>query len=141
MAAELGLKQNCLFLGQSQDVPELLACCDIAVLPSKAEGFPNALLEYMSAGVAIVSTDVGGNGEALGDTGLLVPSENDQALAKAIVQLIENPEQRKALGQSAQKRVQELFDTEQARTRVSDYVNNLAKYFVAGKKRLARRNF
>jgi L-malate glycosyltransferase len=50
MASELGLKQNFLFLGQRQDVPELLACCDIAVLPSRAEGFPNALLEYMAAG-------------------------------------------------------------------------------------------
>ncbi len=51
-AADLGLKDNFLFLGRRADVPEILACCDIAVLPSRAEGLPNAVLEYMAAGLA-----------------------------------------------------------------------------------------
>ena len=114
MAAELGLKQNCLFLGQSQDVPELLACCDIAVLPSKAEGFPNALLEYMAAGLPIVATDVGGNREIVqhGVNGLLASAENPDTLAKSILYLLENPAVASELAYAGRERVRKDFSFE-----------------------------
>jgi glycosyltransferase involved in cell wall biosynthesis len=85
-AASAGLQQNFLFLGRRGDVPEILACCDCAVLPSLAEGLPNAVLEYLAAGLPVVATALGGNLEVIRDgvTGLLVPPEDSAALAKAL---------------------------------------------------------
>jgi glycosyltransferase involved in cell wall biosynthesis len=74
----LSLAQRFLFVGQRNDIPEFLACCDVAVLPSKADRLPNAVLEYMAAGLPVVSSNVGGNSESIRDgvTGLLVPSQD-----------------------------------------------------------------
>jgi glycosyltransferase involved in cell wall biosynthesis len=75
---DLGLQQHFLFLGRRSDVPAILACCDVAVLPSLAEGLPNAVLEYLAAGLPVVATALGGNLEIIqdGKTGLLVPSQD-----------------------------------------------------------------
>lgn len=73
----LSLAQRFLFVGQCNDIPEFLACCDVAVLPSNADGLPNAVLKYMAAGLPVVSSNVGGNSESIRDgTGLLVPSQD-----------------------------------------------------------------
>jgi L-malate glycosyltransferase len=87
---DLGLAENFLFLGRRSDVPAILACCDIAVLPSLAEGLPNAVLEYLAAGLPVVATALGGNLEIIQDgaTGLLVPPQDSQALAAALIRLL-----------------------------------------------------
>ena len=87
---ELGLERNFLFLGRRADIPEILACCDIAVLPSRAEGLPNAVLEYMAAGLPVIVSRVGGNAELVEDgvTGLLVPPEDSAALSAALLKLL-----------------------------------------------------
>jgi L-malate glycosyltransferase len=89
----LGLEQNFLFLGRRTDVPEILACCDIAVLPSRAEGLPNAVLEYMAAGLPTIVSRVGGNAELVEDgvTGLLVPPADSPALSAALLKLLRDP--------------------------------------------------
>ena len=89
----MGLQENFLFLGRRADIPEILACCDIAVLPSRVEGLPNAVLEYMAAGLPTVVTRVGGNAELVEDgvTGLLVPPEDSPALSAALLKLLHNP--------------------------------------------------
>jgi glycosyltransferase involved in cell wall biosynthesis len=104
-----------LFLGARADVPEILACCDIAVLPSMAEGLSNALLEYMAAGLPVVATRVGGNVEVVTDneTGLLVPPEDDKALASAILRLLRDPGLARRLGESGKDQVRENFSYEQ----------------------------
>jgi L-malate glycosyltransferase len=91
--AGLGLAQNFLFLGRRADIPEILACCDIGVLPSKAEGLPNAVLEYMAAGLPTIVSQVGGNTELVEDgvTGLLVPPEDSPALSAALLKLLHDP--------------------------------------------------
>jgi L-malate glycosyltransferase len=91
--AQLGLQSNFLFLGRRDDVPRVLACCDIAVLPSKAEGLPNAVLEYLAAGLPTVASRVGGNAEIIqdGKTGLLVPPDHPSALAEALLRLLRDP--------------------------------------------------
>jgi L-malate glycosyltransferase len=78
---EVGLQRNFVFLGRRDDIPDILASCDIAVLPSKVEGLPNAVLEYMAAGLPTVASRVGGNPELVEDgvTGLLVPAQNSEA--------------------------------------------------------------
>jgi L-malate glycosyltransferase len=111
MAAELGLKQNFLFLGQRHDVADLLACCDIAVLASQAEGFPNALLEYMAAGLSAIATDVGGSSEVVehGVSGLLTAPDDPSALAKSILSLLQNPAAALELARAGRERVRRDF--------------------------------
>ncbi len=111
MAAELGLSKNVLFLGQRHDVADLLGCCDIAVLPSQAEGFPNALLEYMAARLPAIATDVGGNREVIehGVTGLLCAPNDPHELAKSILYLLENPKTASDMANAGRERVRRDF--------------------------------
>jgi glycosyltransferase involved in cell wall biosynthesis len=120
MAAALGLKQNFLFLGQRHDVPELLACCDIAVLPSQAEGFPNALLEYMAIGLPTIATNVGGNREVIEHSvnGLLTAANDPDALAKSILFLLEDPMAASELARAGHERVRRDFSFERLITDV-----------------------
>jgi glycosyltransferase involved in cell wall biosynthesis len=100
-----GLRGICTVAGPAVDVLPYLAAMDIAVLCSRAEGFSNSLLEYMAAGLAIVATDVGGNREALGGSGLLIAPDDPAALARAIVSLRES-RHREVLGKAAKHAVQ-----------------------------------
>jgi glycosyltransferase involved in cell wall biosynthesis len=108
---DAGLSQNILFAGRRTDVPELLACCDLSVLASEAEGFPNALLESMSAGLPVVGTAVGGSKEIIenGVNGLLVPPGDPEALAAAILVLIRDPRLAMNLGVAGQKDMRKRF--------------------------------
>src|SRR5205823_12441902 len=83
LLAELGLSDRFHLPGTVYDVPAFLARLDVAVLPSHSEGMSNALLEYMSAGKAIVATAVGSNVRLIEDGrhGLLVPAGDPGALA------------------------------------------------------------
>lgn len=107
----LGLGQNVLFLGRRNDIPEILACCDIGVLPSKAEGLPNAVLEYLAAGLPTVASAVGGNAEIIrdGENGLLFPAENAGALAEKLLRILRDPEFARRLGQAGQEHVRQNF--------------------------------
>ena len=111
LASELALDRQIAWLGSRADVPNLLSCADIGVLPSHEEGFSNAILEGMAASLPMVVTDVGGNAEAVidGETGLVVPSKNPKALAAALEKLVLDTELRQSMGRAGRKRVQERF--------------------------------
>jgi len=83
---ELRLETGVRLLGGKENVPALLALTTVFALPSESEGFSNALIEAMAAGLPCVATNVGGNGEAITDgvDGILVPASNPDALAQAI---------------------------------------------------------
>jgi glycosyltransferase involved in cell wall biosynthesis len=91
-----------------------LAALDLLVLPSRWESLPLAILEAMQAGVPVLSTDVGGVGEAITDgvTGCLVPPGDEAALARAMAQLAADPVRRAALAAAARERVQRDFATQ-----------------------------
>src|SRR5207244_1177575 len=112
--ADLGLQENFIFFGQRSDIPEILACCDMAVLPSKAEGLPNAVLEYLSAELATVASNVGGNGEIVkdGETGLLVPPQDAEALAAALLRLLRHPDLASRLARNGHEYVRQNFSFE-----------------------------
>jgi glycosyltransferase involved in cell wall biosynthesis len=118
--SEFGLQPNFLFLGSRQNISEILACCDMAVLPSRAEGFSNALLEYMAMGVPTVATDVGGNAEVIesGVNGLLVKPNDPAALANAISSVLENPHFASQLAAAGRDRVRRHFDFSQLTSNV-----------------------
>lgn len=108
---ESGLERHFLWLGSRRDVAELLACCDMFVLPSESEGLPNALLEAMAAGLPVIATSVGGVPEVIEDeeNGLLIPPCDPKALSVAICRLLQDDELRGRLARSGQKSVIERF--------------------------------
>jgi glycosyltransferase involved in cell wall biosynthesis len=108
---EAGLERQILFLGRREDIPELLACCDLSVLPSEAEGLPNSVLEAMAAGLPVVATCVGGVPEVIRDgmDGLLVPPRDPGALAEAILRALYDPDLAKKLAAVGQQRVRTRF--------------------------------
>lgn len=105
-----GLGDNFLFLGARQDIPELLLSSDIGVLCSHEEGFSNAVLEGMAAGLPMVVTDVGGNAEAVEDgvTGYVIPPKNPVELARALQRLSLDPD-RRLIGERGRNRVEAHF--------------------------------
>jgi glycosyltransferase involved in cell wall biosynthesis len=111
---KLGLERSFMFLGRRADIPDLLASCDLAVLPSKAEGLPNAMLEYMAAGLPVVASRVGGNAELVeeGVTGLLVPAQDSEALSVALLRLLRDPELARRLAAAGQQRATHDFSFE-----------------------------
>jgi glycosyltransferase involved in cell wall biosynthesis len=110
-AVEAGIANSISFLGLRQDVSDLLQACDIGLLCSHQEGFSNAILEGMAAGLPMIVTDVGGNAEAVlnGRTGIVVPAHDPERLAKAIVRLANDASMRAELGTAAQRRLEEHF--------------------------------
>ena len=113
-AEEQGIGDNTFFLGRCEYVPDLLTVSDVCVLSSKAEGFSNAILEYMAAGRPVVATDVGGAREALveGETGHLVASGDDATMADRVINLLREPERMRAMGAKARRTVEENFSCE-----------------------------
>ncbi len=110
--ARLGVERHVRFLGTRTDVERLLPTADLVVVPSRSEGFSNALLEAMAAGAAIIATNVGGNPEAIrhGENGWLVPARDPAALATAVRALLADPALRARLGTAARRTVEERFD-------------------------------
>ena len=114
MTSSLELQQKILFLGRCENVPEILACSDIGILPSKAEGLPNAVLEYLAARLPTITSNVGGNAEIIQDgvNGLLFPSEDAAALSKALLRLLHDPELALRLGIAGREHVRKNFGFE-----------------------------
>lgn len=114
LARSLGIFNAVLFTGVNLDVSTILPAMDAFILSSKTESFSNAILEAMAAGLPVIATDVGGNPESVlhGETGLLVPKENPEAMAKAMVELFNNPSKAASMGISGKKRVQIFFSWE-----------------------------
>jgi glycosyltransferase involved in cell wall biosynthesis len=110
-AAHLNLNANIIFLGSRDDVPAILAASDIGVLCSHEEGFSNAVLEGMAAGLPMAVTDVGGNAEAVvdGETGFVVPPRDSNALAEVITRLASDASLRERLGTAGRRRVAQRF--------------------------------
>jgi glycosyltransferase involved in cell wall biosynthesis len=110
-ADELGLSRHIRWLGQVSDVPALLRACDIAILASHQEGSPNSLLEYMAAGLAAISTRVGGVTDIATDgvDALLVPPHDPVALGQAILMLMQDEPLRNRLASAGANRVRNMF--------------------------------
>lgn len=128
LARRLGITDRCLFLGERDDIPALLAATDIFVLPSRFEGLPVSVLEAMAAERPVVATAVGGTDEAVvdGETGLLVPPGDPVALAAAIRRLRDEPEFARRLATAGRTRVEEKFSVEATASAVMDVYDRVA---------------
>jgi glycosyltransferase involved in cell wall biosynthesis len=110
-----------VFLGYRQDIPDLLASCDLFVLPSLFEGLPLSILEAMAAGKPVIASAIGGTDEAVlhGETGLLVPPADPTALAAAIHTVLSNPLLARRLAAAGKARVYRTFSAEAMVQRVT----------------------
>lgn len=102
------------FVGGVTDLRQHLSAADIFVLPSRSEGFSNAIVEAMAMSLPVVATNVGGNAEAVEDgvSGFVVPSDDHAALSAAIIKLLADPYRAKAMGQAGKALVLSKFTTE-----------------------------
>lgn len=126
-AAELGVAERVRFLGRREDVPQLLAACDVFALPSLYEGSSLAVLEAMAAGTAIVSSAIGGTEELIEDgrSGLLVPPGDAPALAAALRRVLGDPRLRGEMAARARERVDSGLTREQNAERVAGVYREL----------------
>ncbi len=106
-----GLEEKFIFLGERKDAFELLSLFDVFVLPSLWEGLPFVLIEAASLQKPIVATAVDGTTEVVenGKTGLLIPAENPQALADAVIDLLQDRKKASRLADNAKSIIPSRF--------------------------------
>lgn len=109
--SDLGLEDRVFLTGELLDPAPAYASMDVSVLCSDREGFSNAILEAMSAGLPVVATDVGGNAEAVvdGETGFIVPPNEVDPLTDRMLLLAKNPDLRTRMGKSGRERAVQRF--------------------------------
>jgi len=115
----LGLEENVRLLGIVRDIGQVLATADVFVLSTQGwEGLPLAPLEAMAMYLPVVISNVGGNREAVQDgvTGLLVPPRQPQALADALLRLLQDHPTAQRMGQQGRDRVVREFSAERMAT-------------------------
>jgi glycosyltransferase involved in cell wall biosynthesis len=123
----LGINNHVEFLGKRSDTPQLLAAADIGILCSHEEGFSNAILEGMAAGLPMVVTNVGGNAEAVEDmqTGLVVKAQDPESLGSALLSMALAPELRTRFGQAGKERIAQHFTLQQCTQNYADFYESL----------------
>lgn len=111
---DLGIAERVSFPGLIANPEHLFRGARIFVLPSRSEGFSNAILEAMAAALPVVATAVGGNAEAVmhGETGLIVPPNDPAALAQALLELLDHPKVMRSMGQAGRSRVEAVFTSQ-----------------------------
>jgi glycosyltransferase involved in cell wall biosynthesis len=126
-ARQIGVAGRVKFLGHRQDVPQLLANCDLFVLPSLYEGLPLSVLEAMAAGKPVIATAIGGTDEAVVDgvTGLLVRPGDSIGLAAAIRTLLQDGDLAARLADAGKRRVAEDFSSVAMVDRVTEVYDEL----------------
>lgn len=127
LVEDLNLTRHVRFEGGVTNIRKHLAGADIFVLPSRSEGFSNAIVEAMAASLPVVATDVGGNSEAVKDgiNGLLIPAEDPEALSAALLKLLSHPPLAKAMGAAGRRLAVDGFTTEAMMNRIAGAYRDL----------------
>ncbi len=110
-AARLGLAERLRFTGVRGDVPSLLGAVDVLALTSRWEGLPNVVIEAMATGAVVVATDVGGARELVvpSETGVVVPVGEPDAVAAAMLGILDDAPRARRMAIAARARVEERF--------------------------------
>jgi glycosyltransferase involved in cell wall biosynthesis len=122
----LGIRERVEF-GFQEDVPALLDTLDVVALPSWTEGLPLVLLEAMARGRPVVATRVGGTPEVVtdGETGLLVPPRDPEALAAALRRVLDDPDLARRLGDAGRAQVAERFSAAEQERRMLEIYDSV----------------
>lgn len=113
-ARSIGVEERVTFLGHREDVPDLMASCDVFVMPSLYEGFGVSALEAMASAKPVVASSIRGLDEVVvhGETGLLVPPRDPAALAQAIRTVLSNKALAQRLGTAGRAQAHREFSVE-----------------------------
>lgn len=127
LIGKLELGDRFHLVGPIRDRAAFLADVDVFVLPSRSEGFSNAILEAMAAGLPVVATDVGGNAEAVEDgvNGILVPTEDASALASGITSILADPPRARAMGSAGRTAIAKKFSTDAMMAQIAESYRKL----------------
>lgn len=107
------LSSSCHLLGERQDIADLMSAFDVCVLPSRGEAFPNVIGEAMSCELPCIVTDVGDSALIVDGCGIVVPADDSQALAAAILEMLEITQQeRQRMGRAARQRIKDFYSME-----------------------------
>jgi glycosyltransferase involved in cell wall biosynthesis len=125
--AALGIQRNVRFAGEAENIFPFLKMSDIFFLPSRSEGFSNALIEAMACGLPCVATSVGGNPEAVEDgrTGYLVESEDADASTEKILMLLRNPIEAARMGAVGREIVERKFTADIMIRRLTEFYDRM----------------
>lgn len=128
LAAELGIRDAVVFAGRRPNEPSLHHLFDVSVLCSASEGLPNTVLEAMAAGRPVVATRVGAVPDAVlhGQTGLLVPPGDADALAGALAELLADPDRARRMGAAALTRARNEYSEQRALAALERLYDRLA---------------
>jgi glycosyltransferase involved in cell wall biosynthesis len=123
---KLGISNSVFFFGKFAEVIPFYNRMDIFVLPSLYEGFGIVLLEAMASGVPVVATNVDGIKEVIidGESGILIPPKSPEAIAGAVIKIIENPQLASGLIEQGFKRAR-LFDIQEHVMKIDNLYTNL----------------
>ena len=126
MARDLGILDRVHFLGALDEAAKMreLYAADLFVLPSLREGLPSSITEAMAVGVPVIATNIAGTSELVeqGKTGLLVRPSDPEALANAIIEMIDNYDFRRRAAELGRKKVVEEFDVNNETTKLLEYL-------------------
>jgi glycosyltransferase involved in cell wall biosynthesis len=135
-SVKFGLDQKCQLIGTYKTLEErseFMASFDVFVLPSLTEGTPNVIIEAMAHGKPIIATAVGGVPDLVtDDVGILVPVDDTEALAAAMVRLARDSGLRQRMGTAARKRYEQLFTPEAVLPVLIDFYERVAGVRTAG---------
>ena len=119
-----------IWVDKDDDVAAVYSGIDVFCLASHyGEGFSNAVLEYMAAGLPVVATDAGGNKEAVEDgvTGHIICEREPGAFAAPIIELLKDDTKREQMGRRSLERCRKMFDIDAAVRRHEDYYASLVE--------------
>ncbi|MCK4261031.1 MAG: glycosyltransferase [Halanaerobiales bacterium] len=129
LAEGLGLKENIIFAGEKKNVFPFLSLMEVFILCSNIEGLSLALIEAMSAGIPVIGTKVGGIPEIIenGINGILIPPDNPEAFAEAIIYLLNHPEEAKKMGERGKEICKNKFSSEMMVEKIEELYEHFIK--------------
>jgi glycosyltransferase involved in cell wall biosynthesis len=129
LAADLGIGDRVFFTQGEGNMMDWLSRMSIGCLTSISEGFSNAIMECMAAGMPVVAIDVGGNRDAVvdGETGYLVPERSPEKFAEPVIKLLRNDELRASMGAKGFERCLQLFEVQKTIGQLEDYYRSLLR--------------
>jgi glycosyltransferase involved in cell wall biosynthesis len=136
MAASLGLSERVHFLGFRRDVMEIVSALDVFTLPSLKEGLSIAVMEAMALRRPVIATNIAGMPEVIhdGETGLLIPPGDVDALAQALLRLLSDPPFAERLAQNGRQLLEQHFDQRDCLAEVERFYHQVAAEWRRGRK-------
>lgn len=127
MLSASGVEQYVKMAGFRKDVPQCLSALDVYTQPSRSEGLGTSVLEACAAGLPVAASNSGGIPDIIEDgiNGLLVPVEDHTALARALIQLVRNPQQGAAMGSAGREKIRRDFSVERLTDSTDTYYRQM----------------